>query len=1204
MRTLRALAAFALFALVLASAPAEAALLRVYYPDIEQGSATLVVSPTGHALLIDAGSEIRYADDDVVQFIADLMAMGVVTSLDYTVATHYDEDHIGHLEDVLSYGLLAPGGIAYDRGTYQQTPSSFAYSDYVYATSFYTRTTITPGTVLDLGGGVTVTALVVNGVLPSGPPVDITASAQFENAAAVGLLVEYGDFDLWIAGDLTGNPEVGVADVESATAPFVGDVEVYTVHHHGSRTSSNATFLSTIEAEVAINQNSADNGFGHPNTEVVNRFLATPDSCGHIPLFVQQNPGNPTDTRSDDALADAIADPDDVDSVLGLAGTLLLDSDGTSYRISGGNATPIVLPTDCALSAIGDYPPAILEVDRGPWVPLASEAAVVSAHVRDEATPSVTLYWSVDGVDQTPLGMSPVSGTSWYQATIPAQADGARVAYGVGATDPGAQSATSRPQGYFSGVTPVATLRLDDANGILAVNEYAARVEGELTVEPGVLHPFVSQIYVQDATGGLQVFDGQLHAFARGDRVRFVGELEQFSGQTELNIAQDFGGYGASFVAAGTVPAAATITVAQAGEAWEGRLVRIDGVTVVSGTIPAPGAGSGSLVVTDDGGTSTLTLRIDEDTDIPGAGTPTASFDVIGVISQFDSWPPFDGGYQIVPRSRADLVSEEVNVPAVLIHEIHADPHNSAAQGDANGDGVRDATDDEFIELVNTTYDAIDLSGWTLADGVGVRHTFAAGTVVPAREAAVVFGGGSPTGDFGNAGANGLVATASTGTLALNNSGDTVTLRDDLGNLVQSVTYGSEGGKDQSLTRSPAYSNSPLVQHTDVAGGNNRWSPGTWAEDGGAFTIPPGAVVLGEVLYDASGSDGGLEWVELVNTTGEAIDLAKRPLALGWGGSDYTYGGLTLDSGVIDPCTPWVVGGPDSTGDNGSPVFDLATDLSPDLQNSGSTADGVALFNRPFAYVTAATVPADAVVYGGSNTNCLLDETGACSAPDVGDAGSGQSIERSDLAGSWQIQPLPTPGSGPLTSGGSCTPPPAGCLDATTLSAGDLVISEVFYDADGSDGGLEWVELYNAAAQDVCLTGLSLGWGGSDYTYGGLDLGGTVTPGAVFVVGGTTSSALNGSPSFDQPQDLSPDLQNSGSTADGLALFPVLEAAVDATAVPYDAVIYGSSNTNCLLDETGACGTPDVGDAGPGSSIERAGHTGAWAIQSSPTPNL
>lgn len=1197
--TALAVAAAVVFA---APAPAAADVLRVYFPDIEQGSSTLVVSPTGSAMLIDGGSEIRAADDDLVRFVADLQAAGVVASLDYVVATHYDEDHIGHLEDVLAAGLLASTGTVYDRGTAYGTPSSFAYSDYSWQAGLNGRTTIEPGDVISLGGGVTVTCLVANGEVDGGPTVDLTGTEQMENGASVGLLVEYGDFDLWIAGDLTGNTaELGVANVEGAVASRVGDVEVYVVHHHGSRTSSTATFLSAIEAEVAINQNSADNSFGHPNETVVAAILGTPDSCNQTPLFVQQNPGNSTDDRSDDTLADGIADPDDADAVLGLAGTLLLVSDGTDYQLSGGDVAPFTLPADCSGTAAADFPPTVVNASRSPWVPTNAQSVTVSAEVRDEGTPTVTLEWSLGGVAQTPVTMSQVGSTAIWEGTIPAQSNGARVAYVVTAEDGAAQTAASRPQGYYAGTTPIADLRVNAADGSLATAEYAARVEGNVTVEPGVFHPFVSQVFVQDDAGaGIQVFDTGLSSIARGDRVVFVGELEQFSGQSELNVAQDFGGYGHSVVSSGTAPAPQTVTVANVGEAVEGRLVELVGVTVIDGAIPGPGGANGFLTITDDGGVSTTTLKIDGDTDVPGAPTPVGSFDVVGVVIQSDAWPDFDGGYQVVPRSRADFDSDEINLPAVVIHEIHADPH--ASQGDANGDGSVSSTQDEFVELANTTWEEVDISGWTLSDGIGVRHVFPNGTVVPPREAVVVFSGGSPSGDFGNAGANGLVFTASTGSLGLNNTGDTITLADDAAATVQVVTYGSEGGNDQSLTRSPDLTNAPLVAHTGVSATGARYSPGTWATDGGAFSVPDGAILLSEVMYDPTSTDTGLEWVELVNVSGVAIDLSLRPISLGWGGGDYTTGSLTLDSGVIQPCTPFVVGGPTSNGNNASPTFDLTVELSPGVQNSGSVADGVALFNRPAEWVGATTVPVDAVVYGTANDNCLLDEDGLCSSPDVGDAGGGQTIERTDEAGTWQIQTTPTPNASPLTTGGSCGGGPT-CLGPGDLVAGDLLLSEVLYDVSGSDNGYEWVELYNATASDICLAGLSLGWGGSDYTYGTIDLTGTVAAGATFVVGGTTSASANANPTYDQSSDLSPDVQNGGSTADGVALFTVSAASVGSSTVPFDAVIYGTTNSNCLLDPSGSCGAVDVGTAGAGSSIERTTLGGGWQVQSSPTPN-
>ncbi|MEE8526546.1 MAG: lamin tail domain-containing protein, partial [Thermoanaerobaculia bacterium] len=820
--------------LALAALPAAAQHLRIYYPDIEQGSATLVVSPTGQALLIDAGSGLKAVEDRIEDFLNDLIDAGVVVSLDYILATHYDEDHIGRMENVFQLVPLPVTVIAYDRGEFGGVPATFAYADYAFAAGFHNRTTVPVCTVIDLGGGVIATVMTVNGEVCGAATVDVSGSEQFENAVSVSVVVSYGDVDVWIGGDLTGNPDFNLADVESAVAPEAGDLDVYTVNHHGSRTSSNATFLTALKAEIAINQNSASNSFGHPNTEVVERFLGTPDSAAATPRFYQQNPGDPDDDRSDDGLAAGIGDCDDIEGTIfadgfesgdlgawgqpglpaaacDVPGTMLLLSDATSYRLHACGIRPTAFAADFGIGTIGDYPPAIRRVRRSPEVPEAVEGVVVEAVV--DGAVSAEIRYQLGGVVQAPIAMS--GGGSLFTGTIPAQPDGTRVRFRVAATDALAQTELSAAQGYFSGLTPIATLRSNDADEVLIPKNFGARVEGTITAEPGIFHPTVTQAYVQDATGGVQIFDLELLEIARGDVVRFVGRLEQFGSQTEVNTAENCGNLGHTLIGAGIVPEPERLTVAEVGEAVEGRLIRIDGVTVVDGEIP--GSGNGTLVITDDGGVSTLDLRVDGDTDIPGANTPTQPFDIVGIAGQFDTFVPLTSGYQILPRQRLDFLSAEVNHPVVLISEIHTDPA-AGLDGDANGDGVRDGADDEFLEILNTGVEPFDVSGYTLADATSVRHVFPPGTVIPAREAAVVFGGGTPTGSFGNAAANSLVFTASTGTLALGDTSETVTFADDLGEPVQAVTYGAEGAQNQSLVRDPDHSNAPFVLHTSATG--------------------------------------------------------------------------------------------------------------------------------------------------------------------------------------------------------------------------------------------------------------------------------------------------------------------------------------------------------------------------------------------------
>ncbi len=188
-------------------------------------------------------------------------------------------------------------------------------------------------------------------------------------------------------------------------------------------------------------------------------------------------------------------------------------------------------------------------------------------------------------------------------------------------------------------------------------------------------------------------------------------------------------------------------------------------------------------------------------------------------------------------------------IAGITINEILADPA-SGLQGDANGDGVRSGSRDEFVEIVyDASESALDISGWTLSDATSIRHIFPSGTLLDPHTAIVVFGGGSPTGSFGSA----IVQTASTGGLGLNNAGDTVLLSNGLGMDV-TVLYGAEAGDNQSITRDPDITGAFTRHLLAVGSGGARFSPGTTVSrmpfsapdsDSGATAVPvPGALSL------------------------------------------------------------------------------------------------------------------------------------------------------------------------------------------------------------------------------------------------------------------------------------------------------------------------------------------------------------------------
>ena len=202
----------------------------------------------------------------------------------------------------------------------------------------------------------------------------------------------------------------------------------------------------------------------------------------------------------------------------------------------------------------------------------------------------------------------------------------------------------------------------------------------------------------------------------------------------------------------------------------------------------------------------------------------------------------------------------------LIINEYLADPGGSASsdlEGDANGDGIRDAADDEFVEILNNGAAPLDVGLFTISDATQVRFTIPAGKVIPAGESAVVFGGGVPTGAFGNATANGLVFTAGSGGLSLNNGGDSITVKDNLAMTVTSVAFGSpEGSANQSITRSPDLTGAFTTHSTAAGSGGALFSPGARV-NGAPFTTtdpviasisPEGAIAgSGDVTMTVTG---------------------------------------------------------------------------------------------------------------------------------------------------------------------------------------------------------------------------------------------------------------------------------------------------------------------------------------------------------------
>lgn len=276
--------------------------LEIDILDVGQGDATLVRGPSGKTILIDAGKR----DMGVEKVLPDFAALNV-HHLDWIVATHYDADHIGGIAEVLMGAdqVLGtdddwiPREAMIDRGDFTEKATA-TYDDYVAIAAPY-RQEAEPGMIFDLGDGAVAEVVVVNGRYEDGRTISLQPDE--ENEACIGLLIAYGNFRYFTAGDLTGGGAPGgyeTKDLETIAGEIIGDIDVLHVGHHGSSSSTNETFLEKTMPEEAIISVGKENDYGHPTEEVLTRLekagaaIYRTDQMGTIEI---QTDGNGYDVK-------------------------------------------------------------------------------------------------------------------------------------------------------------------------------------------------------------------------------------------------------------------------------------------------------------------------------------------------------------------------------------------------------------------------------------------------------------------------------------------------------------------------------------------------------------------------------------------------------------------------------------------------------------------------------------------------------------------------------------------------------------------------------------------------------------------------------------------------------------------------------------------------------------------------------------------
>ncbi|MBD3168363.1 MAG: MBL fold metallo-hydrolase [candidate division Zixibacteria bacterium] len=266
-KNMKRITVFFIITALLYTVPAIAQGLKIHCINVGQGDATLIESPSGKRMLVDNGPYYN-----VNELTSYLNGLGV-NHIDWMVITHYHADHIGGTNTLFQQGYDIDA--VYDRGSeYCGTTYDVYYEPVVYGL----RNTAEDGDVFDFGDGVTARVVSVNGngiLYPEFIDHECDSNRpNNENDFSVAMVINYGEFDFFVGGDLSGRNTSTYTDIETTVANEVGDLEVYRVNHHGSYASSNQFFLTVTDPEVSV-ISCGDNNYGHPHEETLDRLRAT-----------------------------------------------------------------------------------------------------------------------------------------------------------------------------------------------------------------------------------------------------------------------------------------------------------------------------------------------------------------------------------------------------------------------------------------------------------------------------------------------------------------------------------------------------------------------------------------------------------------------------------------------------------------------------------------------------------------------------------------------------------------------------------------------------------------------------------------------------------------------------------------------------------------------------------------------------------------
>lgn len=280
-------------------------LMEIHFIDVGQGDAIYIEFPDGKDMLVDAGDRANANTQALLSYIDNYGSAN--DGIDYLMLTHVDADHVGGMDNVLDAytvrNIYMP-----NVGKEESSPEKGYYATQTYG-QFYDATYSEGANIYYNEGNFTIsgTGWKIDVYAPVSSDYDKftpNSGSKANNDMSPVMIIEYAGVRTLLSGDLNGEAESNAftwseEDFIERTGMSKIDCSVIKAGHHGSRDSTSTALLEFCDPEHVIISCGADNSYGHPHQEVIDRIVAYDASMsdniyqtaqkGHIQMQVGEN---------------------------------------------------------------------------------------------------------------------------------------------------------------------------------------------------------------------------------------------------------------------------------------------------------------------------------------------------------------------------------------------------------------------------------------------------------------------------------------------------------------------------------------------------------------------------------------------------------------------------------------------------------------------------------------------------------------------------------------------------------------------------------------------------------------------------------------------------------------------------------------------------------------------------------------------------